>query len=64
MASRVLQEFASEVSSLKEPKEMLGKGLSITLTAVEQFLSALSEGKYDALDPKLKVRFVILPSLV
>ena len=55
VASRVLLEFTSEISSLSEPKEMFGKGLNITLSGLDNFLSALSEGKYDVLDTKIKV---------
>ncbi len=55
IGNRVLQEFTSEGSSHSEPKEMFGKGLKTTCTGLDDFLSALSEGKYDALDPRLKV---------
>jgi len=60
VASRVLLEFTSEISAMSKPNEMFGNGLKITHVGLENFLSALSEGKYDVLDPKIKVGEVMV----
>ena len=55
VASGTLQEVSSEVAS-QQPKEMLRMALSLSATAIEEFLSCLSEGTYDSPRPKIKVR--------
>ena len=54
VASGTLQEVGSEVTS-PQPKEMLRKALSLGVTALDKFLSELSEGSYDSPRPKTKV---------
>ena len=55
VASGTLQEVGSEVTS-QQPKEMLRKAMSLSVSAFEKFLSELSEGTYDSPKPKTKVR--------
>lgn len=58
VASGTLQEVGSEVTSStssQQPKEMLRAAMSLSVTAIEKFLSELSEGSYDSPRPKTKV---------
>lgn len=54
VASGTLQEVGSEVTS-EQPKEMLRAAMTLSVTAIDNFLSELSEGTYDSPHPKMKV---------
>ena len=54
-----LQDIGSEVTS-QLPKEMLRSAMSLSASAIEKFLSELSEGVYDSPQPKGKVCAVIV----